>query len=374
MTPEVYSRAATILVVVLSVLAWFGYNYNYNHNNVGVGQYKVVPLEGAVGPESFAFDPDGEGPYTGVSDGRIIKWLPQQNRWSHFAYTSSHRDGCEGAWREHYKTEHICGRPLGLCFSQTSGDLYIADAYMGLVVVGPRGGSVTKITSQVEDSPLLFTNGLDIDQRTGLVYFTSSSSRYQRRNFISLVLSGDTSGRLMKYDPLSKQVSVVLNNLTFPNGVALSKDGDYILVAETTNCRILRYWLETPKAGTLEIFAELPGFVDNIKRSPRGGFWMAIFARREKLFQWILSNPGIRNSLLKLPLDITRAYSYLAKLKGGSGFGIRLSEHGEVLETLEGRRGNKGRSVSEVMEERDGTLWVGSVDAPFAGKYEILVA
>jgi len=29
---------------------------------------------GATGPESLAFDPDGEGPYTGVSDGRIMKW------------------------------------------------------------------------------------------------------------------------------------------------------------------------------------------------------------------------------------------------------------------------------------------------------------
>ncbi|KAI4300875.1 hypothetical protein L6164_034202 [Bauhinia variegata] len=367
------------MVVVIS--AWFAYNYNYKHidgevglafhvNVIGKGWHHEVvpvPVEGAVGPESFAFDPNGQGPYTGVSNGRIIKWLPQQNRWSHFAYTSSDRDGCEGPWMEHDKSEHICGRPLGLCFSRTWGDLYIADAYMGLVVVGPNGGIATKITSRVEeDIPFLFTNGLDIDQRTGLVYFTSSSSRYQRRNFISLVLSGDASGRLMKYDPLSKRVSVVLNNLTYPNGIALSKESEYILVTDTTNCRVLRYWLETPKAGTLEIFAQLPGFVDNIKRSPRGGFWVGMYAKREKLFQWVLSNRWIGNFLLKLPLDLNRAYSYLAKLKGGSGFAVRLSEQGDVLEILLDR----SWSVSEV-EERDGTLWVGSIDAPFAAKYNI---
>ncbi|ESW06101.1 hypothetical protein PHAVU_010G019400, partial [Phaseolus vulgaris] len=44
-------------------------------------QYEVVPIDGGIGPESFAFDPDGEGPYTGVSDGRIIKWQRSHNRW-----------------------------------------------------------------------------------------------------------------------------------------------------------------------------------------------------------------------------------------------------------------------------------------------------
>ena len=31
--------------------------------------WKVVLIDGGVGLESFAFDPHGKGPYTGVSDG-----------------------------------------------------------------------------------------------------------------------------------------------------------------------------------------------------------------------------------------------------------------------------------------------------------------
>lgn len=177
----------------------------------------------------------------------------------------------------------------------------------------------------------------------------------------------------MKYEPQSKHISVLLSNLTFPNGVALSKDGNYILIVETTNCRVLRYWLETPKAGTLEIFADLPGFPDNIKRSPRGGFWVGIHSRREKIIQGILSYPWIGKALVRLPLDITKAYSYLAKVKGSSGLAMRLSEEGDVLEIVEERRGNRRRSISEV-EERNGVLWVGSMEAPFAAKYSNLVA
>jgi len=91
-------------------------------------------------------------------------------------------DECGGPYKEHPKKEHICGRPLGLCFNVASGKLYVADAYMGLVVIEPTGGIARKVISHaVEGQPLAFTNSLDIDQRTGAVYFTSSSSKYERR-------------------------------------------------------------------------------------------------------------------------------------------------------------------------------------------------
>lgn len=50
-----------------------------------------VPVPGAFGPESLAFDSVGGGPYTGVSDGRIIKWEENEGRWMDFATTSAQR-------------------------------------------------------------------------------------------------------------------------------------------------------------------------------------------------------------------------------------------------------------------------------------------
>ncbi|KAL5059233.1 hypothetical protein RYX36_030837 [Vicia faba] len=373
----------TAAMVAVVVTAWLAYNPGVRPSNdipktsvaVGVSDaYKMVLIEngGAVGPESFAFDPHGKGPYAGVSDGRIMKWDILENHWVDFAVTSSNRvDECRGSYKEHAKNEHICGRPLGLCFNMASGQLYVADAYMGLVVIEPNGGTATKLISHaVQDQPLGFTNGLDIDQNTGAVYFTTSSSKYERRNYVSLILSGDKSGRVIKYEPKSKEITVLVNNLTFPNGVALSKDGNYILIVETTKCRILRYWLETPKAGTLEVFANLPGFGDNIKRSPRGGFWVGIHSKRETFIKWILSYPWIGKGLVMLPLDMTKMYSYLAKIKGSSGMAIRLSDEGDVLEVVEDDRSGNRKSISEA-EERDGILWLGSVDASFAIKYNI---
>ena len=75
--------------------------------------------------------------------------------------------------------EHVCGRPLGLKFDKKNGDLYIADAYLGLNVVGPAGGLATQLATEAEGLPFHFTNDMDISE--DVIYFTDSSSVYQRR-------------------------------------------------------------------------------------------------------------------------------------------------------------------------------------------------
>lgn len=84
------------------------------------------------------------------------------------------------------KNEHICGRPLGLRFHKKTGDLYIADAYFGLLKVGSNGGLATPLTTEAEGVPLNFTNDLDIDEE-GNIYFTDSSTNFQRRYELFLV-------------------------------------------------------------------------------------------------------------------------------------------------------------------------------------------
>lgn len=50
-----------------------------------------LKLHDGVGPESIAFDRFGHGPYTGVSNGRILKWLGVKRSWTEFAYNLMHR-------------------------------------------------------------------------------------------------------------------------------------------------------------------------------------------------------------------------------------------------------------------------------------------
>ncbi|GJN25441.1 hypothetical protein PR202_gb13268 [Eleusine coracana subsp. coracana] len=136
-----------------------------------------------IGPESVAFDKHGAGPYVSVSDGRVLKYGGEGVGWTTFAYSPSYiRNNCTTKSSElpTPATESSCGRPLGLRFHRDSGYLYIADAYMGLMRVGPRGGEATVLATEAAGVPLSFTNGVDVDQVTGDVYFTSSSTTYTR--------------------------------------------------------------------------------------------------------------------------------------------------------------------------------------------------
>lgn len=321
------------------------------------------------GPESIAFDPRGHGPYSGVADGRIMFWNGQY--WTQFAYTSSNRSEiCDPkpSPLSYLKNEHICGRPLGLRFDKKTGDLYIADAYLGLMKVGPEGGLATSLSTEAEGIPLRFTNDLDIDD-DGNVYFTDSSTKYQRRNFMQLVFSADDSGRVLKYNPDTKETTVLVRNIQFPNGMSLSKDGTFFVFCEGTIGRLRKYWLKGKKAGTSEVMAILPGFPDNVRTNEKGEFWVAIHARRNILSYFSSTYPNVRKLVLKLP--IPARIQFLIQIGGRfHALVVKYSPDGKLLQILEDSQGKVVRAVSEV-EEKDGKLWMGSVLMPFIAVYEL---
>ena len=87
--------------------------------------------------------------------------------------------GKDSTTQKQWKNEPKCGRPLGLRFNGDTGDLYIADAYYGLLVVGPEGGIATPLSTHVEGRPILFANDLDI-HKNGSIFFTDTSTKYNR--------------------------------------------------------------------------------------------------------------------------------------------------------------------------------------------------
>eukprot|EP00249_Psilotum_nudum_P030837 c43935_g1_i1 orf=245-1480(-) len=327
-------------------------------------QAEIIHTIAFGGPESVAFDPLGRGPYTGVADGRVMMWNDHDRVWTEFAYTSSNWSRiCIPAnpTAPNLKLEHLCGRPLGLRFNKDTGDLYIADAYFGLMVVGPGGGLARSLASEAEGVPFKFTNDLDLGP-DGFIYFTDTSSKYTRRQFVLTAFEWDTSGRLLRYDTKSKQTTVLLRGLVGPNGVSVSKNGSFLVMTEGTSARLVRYWLNGPKSGTLDLFALSTGHPDNIRLNEQGDFWVAMHCRRNLAMKLLSPNPWIRRILARLPIPLPYIYSLM--LSGGPHAMVaRYSADGELMEVLEDSEGKVVRLVSEA-EERDGRLWVGSAIVP----------
>ena len=58
-----------------------------NRSRLGVGKLEFV--DEVFGPESLEFDSLGRGPYTGLADGRVVRWMGEDIGWETFAIVSS---------------------------------------------------------------------------------------------------------------------------------------------------------------------------------------------------------------------------------------------------------------------------------------------
>ena len=206
------------------------------------------------GPEAIAFD-DNDLMYTANEDGRIIVLNSDGSNPHDFAQTG--------------------GRPLGLKFD-SNGNLIVADAFQGLLSID-TAGQISMLTSGYGGLPFMLTDDLDIGS-DGTIYFSDASSVNNLNNLNNDW--GQANGRLLSYNPNTDVTNLLLDNLYFANGVALSPDESYLLVNESAVNHIRRYWLTGPNAGQTEVFSnvsQFQGLPDNITHNGESLFWVATF-------------------------------------------------------------------------------------------------
>ena len=203
----------------------------------------------------------------------------------------------------------VGGRPLGI-ETAADGSLIIANAVSGIQRVA-ADGSVSVILDQIESTPLVNANNLGIAP-DGTIYFSQSSTRFTAADFggsyqASLldIMEHGGRGNVYSFDPATGAVARLLTGLNYANGVAVSSDGSYLLVAETGHYRILKHWLSGDTAGQTEVLLDnLPGFPDNIKNGFNDRFWIGFAAPRNTLLDKLSDQPFLRKVVQRLPAAI----------------------------------------------------------------------
>ncbi|MEV6942861.1 SMP-30/gluconolactonase/LRE family protein [Streptomyces sp. NPDC051172] len=228
---------------------------------------ELVPLRyvaiGGRGPEDVVADAHGRV-LTGVEDGRILRidglTEPSAPRVEVLAETG--------------------GRPLGLELLPDDA-LLVCDAELGLLRVDLREGIVRILADSVAGERLRFCSNA-VALSDGSVCFTVSSRRYPLDQWIGDLVEHTGTGRLLRLAPGSESPEVLLEGLQFANGLALSADESFLVVAETGARRLTRYWLTGEKTGQGEPFVEnLPGMPDNLWRAgPDGPVWVSLAGPR----------------------------------------------------------------------------------------------
>ena len=219
------------------------------------------------------------------------------------------------------------GRPLGLAFSPDERWLYIADATQGLMRTDKLGHLERLIdTLQGEDLGLVDDLAVAPD---GAVYFTSATRHWGVDEVTSAMLAHDRTGRLFRYVPATKRLTVVADSLAFANGVAVAADGTAVYVAETAAYRVLRIPIATDGAtGTAERFAErLPGFPDGLNFDDRGRLWVSLVNPRSNTLDDLAGKPFLRELIYKLPADFKPKADYGTAI-------VALGSRGEIVDYL----------------------------------------
>jgi len=281
------------------------------------------------GPEDTTIGPDGVL-YTGTQDGYIVRVFP---------------DGRVENWLS------TGGRPLGMVFDR-QGNLIVADAWKGLLSISPDG-EISVLAREAQGTPFRFTDDVDIAD-DGRIYFSDASSRFSQPDYVLDLLEMRPHGRLLRYSRKTGKAEVLLGNLHFANGVAVSPEGDYVLVNETWKYRILRYWIRGPKAGQAEVFADnLPGFPDNLAVDDKGRYWVAFPTLRNPKVDAMHRNPWLKDLVAKLPDSLKPAPQEY-------GLVVAFDRNGEVITSLHDTRGTHLQEITSVNPHGD-YLYFGSL-------------
>ena len=254
------------------------------------------------------------------------------------------------------------GRPLGLDF-EADGSLIIADGIKGLLRLRMPDNRLETL-SRASDS-VLFGFADDVDVASdGRIYFSDASYAHGLEDLNLEFMTCKPHGRLLRYDPESGRTETLLNGLFFANGVAVATDDSFVLVNETPQYRVQRYWLKGPKEGTSEtVLDNLPGFPDGISSDGEGGFWLALYAPRDKTLDRLQANVVLKKLIAKLP-------DFLTSTTKNYGLVVHLNSNLDIDAVFQDPAGEKVYGVTSI-EQKGESLYIGNLERPVFHKFNL---
>lgn len=327
-----------------------------------------ISIGDETGPEHVAIGRDGKL-YAAVDGGKILRMNPDGSAMQVWARTG--------------------GRVLGFDFD-ARGRLIAADAMRGLLAVeeGAGLGAAPETDKKIEvladkvsvngvDDPIRYADAVAI-ARDGKMYFTDASRRFAPKEWdgtfnasVLDIIEHSATGRVLVHDPATRRTQVVIDDLSFANGLALSSDELSLFVVETgkyrvwkidTGARSLSAATDPNKRPQARVLLDnLPGYPDNVMRGMNGRIWLGFTKPRGAAIDKMADKPYLRKMTMRLPKSmwpVPPAYGHV----------IAFDEDGKIVADLQDPSGKypETTGVTETAER----LYIQSLHAPVLGWME----
>jgi len=318
------SAYLTLWPVPIDPVQWIpplsaGYSGPYSVNTKLAG-LKIISLEGEEGPEQISIGKDGKL-YTTVLSRKILRMNQDGTQQEVFVKTG--------------------GRVLGFDFD-AQGNMIAADVNNGLISISPDR-KITVLTNKVNGDPIRYADAV-IVAKSGKIYFSDASMRFAPKDWggtfeasVLDILEQRSTGRLLEYDPATRETRTVSRGFSFANGVALSLDEQWLFLNETGKYRI---WKISVSAKDLDIshpdksakilIDNLPGYPDNLMRGLDGKIWVGLVKPRTPALDKMTftTAPFMRKLTVRLP-------RFMWPVPKPYGHAVAFTEDGRIVANLQ---------------------------------------
>ena len=337
------------------------------------GQNAIPPLDGALSPNDRldSSRPVG-GPLPGLDDIVVAK--------DGTIYVSAGRQvlriaGCDLAARN--LVAEFEGDAGGLAI-HPDGRLLVCVAGRGLAAIDPVKPTprwLESVDGCALAGPLSVTSAPD-----GRIFVVEGSVGRTPDQWRRDLMEKRSDGRVIACGPELDDEQVLLKNLPYPYGVAVSVDGKTLWLTESWAHRLSRFELTGSRIGPREVVASnLAGYPARLHPDVRGGFFMGLFARRTHLIEFVLKEDDFRAEMIatmKPEYWIAPAFvggsDCLEPMQIGSvkalgihkpwapprsyGLLVHLDRNGEATDSLHSRAGGNFHGVTGACETAHGVL------------------
>lgn len=212
--------------------------------------------------------------------------------------------------------------------------------------------------------------------RDGLLHVCLGSQAYRASAWKRDLMSLGSSGSVWRVER-DGSARCLGKGLAFPNGISFDAS-NLPIISEAWKHQLLRL---TTQGTWQRVLGDLPAYPSRISHSQDGGYWLAMFAPRSQMIEFVLREPGYRKRMVEtideqfwMAPDLRAGRDFREPLQGGGvkhlgiqkpwgptrsyGLLVRLDRDFRPIASMHSRTDGVRHGVTSCVEVNDGNVIV----------------